>query len=272
MRGRVAALLLGGSLVLLGGCATVDRGAAARRSIDALAAEAGFVRRDLPAGFTELAAWTRPAEESGGELTIVLEGDGLPWATRWQPSGDPSPTDPIGFRLAAATPGAVAYLARPCQFATPAAAARCRVAHWTSHRYGEEVVAAVDRAIDQLAGGRRLTLVGYSGGGTVAALVAARRHDVARLITLAAPLDVDAWCRAHGQPMLAGSLSPLDQADRLAAVPQLHVLAQDDAVVPPSVNDRLLARLPSAAVRRVAGDHDCCWVDYWRQHQGAGQR
>lgn len=259
---RAAAPLLCGSL-LLGGCAAVDRGEAARQTIDALAAQAGFIRRDLPAGFTDLAVWTRPAAPASDRLTLFLEGDGQPWATRWQPARDPSPSDPIAFRLAAATPGAVAYLARPCQFASPAAAARCRVEHWTSHRYGEEVVAAVNQAVNHLAGGRRLTLVGYSGGGTVAALVAARRHDVVRLITVAAPLDVVAWARAHGQPPLAGSLSPLDQADRLVALPQLHFVARDDTAVPPAVNDAMFARLPAAVVRRVAGDHDCCWVERW---------
>jgi pimeloyl-ACP methyl ester carboxylesterase len=45
---------------------------------------------------------------------------------------------------------------------------------------------------------RRIGLIGYSGGGALATLIAERRGDVAWLITIAANLDLAAWIRSRG--------------------------------------------------------------------------
>jgi hypothetical protein len=44
----------------------------------------------------------------------------------------------------------------------------------------------------------------------VASLVAARRHDVVRLVTVAGNLDHLAWTTLHGVSPLTGSLNPAD--------------------------------------------------------------
>jgi esterase/lipase len=54
-------------------------------------------------------------------------------------------------------------------------------------------------ALKRASGASRLRLVGYSGGGVMAMLLAARRDDVAQVVTIAAPLRL----AAHGQRVTA---------------------------------------------------------------------
>ena len=144
-----------------------------------------------------------------GPLFVYIEGDGLAYLDTRTPSTDPTPVDPLALRLAAADPGpAVLYLGRPCQFAPGRGDPRCSVRAWTTARFGANVVASIDDAISReraRAPERPLVLVGYSGGGVIAALVAARRKDVSLLITVAAPLDVADWTRRMGVSPLDGS-------------------------------------------------------------------
>lgn len=201
-------------------------------------------------------------------LVVYLEGDGRAWARRGVISNDPTPTRPMALELAAAQKGgAAAYLARPCQYVMTDA---CDKRHWTSHRYSQGAVQSMDAAVDRLkalAGASRLVLVGYSGGGTMAALLAARRDDVSRLATAAANLDHAAWTRHHEVSPLTGSLNPVDAGSRLAAIPQVHFVGEDDDVVPPLVAESFVRRLgasESIRVKTIPGfDHKCCWVRDW---------
>lgn len=94
----------------------------------------------------------------------------------------------MGLKLAAldASPNVV-YLARPCQYVW---SPLCSDIYWTDRRFAVEVVEAMSAAIDRLIlPGQKLHLVGYSGSGAVAVLVAARRPDVVSLRTIAGNLD-----------------------------------------------------------------------------------
>lgn len=261
-RVTLAALLL---FPLLG-CARLpfaDRAATANR----IAEERGWSVLHLPGGDFPLRAYTaqpHPAET----LTIYLEGDGLAWRSRYVPSSDPTPPDPIGLRLAAADPAsAVAYLARPCQYLT---SPRCNVDLWTSHRFSPAAISATSLAIDRLKrlfSAERVLLAGYSGGGVMAALVAAERTDVAGLITVAAPLDVGAWVRHHDVAPLTGSLDPARCcASPLSRLPQRHVAGTRDDVTPRSIVESYARVLTSEAPIRILGvdsDHECCYVTLW---------
>lgn len=203
-------------------------------------------------------------------LVVYFEGDGRAWLTPWQPSSDPTPRDPIGLRLAAADPfRPLLYLARPCQFV---AAKSCQPALWTRERLSPAVVAAYQELIDDTqrrTHSRRLGLVGYSGGGTLAGLIAENRADVAWLITVAANLDIDAWVRLHNVDPLTGSLDPTTQTRSIERLPQTHFVGSDDSVVPAAVVESFLARFPSDAPARlilVPGfNHSCCWAEAWPQ-------
>ncbi len=204
-----------------------------------------------------------------GPLFVYLEGDGFAYLDSRTPSTDPTPADPVALRLAAADPGpAVLYLGRPCQFAPGRGDPRCSVNAWTTARFGADVVRSIDDAISRerlRRPERSLVLVGYSGGGVVAALVAARRSDVALVIAVAAPLDVADWTRRLGLSPLAGSQFPLDQVKRLSQVRLVAFAGQKDETVPVASIASAVATLgPSAKLVVVPDfDHRCCWVRDW---------
>ena len=50
-----------------------------------------------------------------------------------------------------------------------------------------------------------VVLIGYSGGGTLAWLMASRIPETTRVVTIAANLDIDEWTRIHGDSPLSGS-------------------------------------------------------------------
>lgn len=241
---------------------------AARDPLAAAQAE-GFVRAVVPAGAFDLTTLERRGTASG-RLVVYIEGDGRAYRTRRRASSDPTPRRPVSLELARRDPSPwVLWIARPCQYLDAPALMRCDRRFWTTHRYAESVVEAIDVVIDRALGLEvpRLGLVGWSGGGTVAALVAARRDDVAWLITVAANLDHRAWTRLHGVTPLAGSLNPPDRADRLRDLPQLHLVGAQDEVVPEAVVRSYLEALgnaPHARLEVIEGfDHHCCWSKLW---------
>jgi len=239
----VAALLLGlAAAALLGGCAP------ARDESLATAARRGWQAEEIAAGRFTLFA-LRPARwQSGAPLSVYLEGDGFAWVNRYQLSDNPTPRRAVALDLALADPAAnVVYLARPCQYVRGAARHGCAPAYWSTARYAPEVVESTLAAIDQLqraAGAGELRLIGYSGGGTLALLVAARRPEHVRVVTVAGVLDLAAWTRLLQVTPLVDSLDPADFAPVLAAVPQWHIIGGEDEVVPRAVAESYLDRFP----------------------------
>ena len=213
-----------------------------------------------------------------GPLFVYIEGDGAAYLDPRTPSSDPTPIDPLALRLAAADPGpAVVYVARPCQFAPGRSGKHCAMADWTNRRFSPEAIEAVDAAIAReqaRARARPLVLVGYSGGGVVAALVAARRSDVALLITIAAPLDLADWTHRLALSPLTGSRSPLDDAAALATVRQVDFAGERDATVPVDTIRGAVDKLQPGARLVVVPefDHRCCWLRDWPQLRDAAWR
>lgn len=250
----------------LAGC---GHGGATRDETAAAIARAAGLEAGMSTGAAfALQTWQRD-DGRPGPLFVYIEGDGLAYIDARTPSSDPTPSDPVALRLAAADPGpAVLYIARPCQFATGRADSRCGVRAWTTARFGPDVVASVDDAItrERLRHPERaLVLVGYSGGGVIAALVAARRSDVALLVAVAAPLDVADWTRRLGVSPLDSAPLPLDQAARLSRVRLVAFAGGQDKVVPVASVTSAVDAFGVAAKMIVLPDfeHRCCWARDW---------
>ena len=217
---------------------------------------------DLP-----VLGFERPGPE-GRLMVVYIEGDGRAWINPWQPSSDPTPTDPIALRLAAVDPARpLIYLARPCQYVFVPS---CHSRFWTSERLSAAVVAAFQQIIDdarQRTKSDRVALVGYSGGGALATLIAEQRADVAWLITVVANLDLAAWVRLSDIERMSGSLDPAMRAAAVKRLPQVHFTGANDRVVPPTVVYSFFARLsPGSAARIIVlpgFDHECCWAAAW---------
>lgn len=203
-------------------------------------------------------------------LTIYIEGDGLAWINATTPSLDPTPVNPLALKLALLDKEPSAYLARPCQYVSGQNRRNCSAKFWTSHRFASEVIHATNQAIDKLkaeVGAQKLILVGYSGGGAVAALVAAQRRDISRLITIAGNLDHATWTRLHHVTPLTGSLNPADLWERLQSIPQTHFAGAKDAVIEEHITrayTKNFAPNPQIQVIVIPNfDHHCCWEQRW---------
>jgi hypothetical protein len=265
---QVTALLAIG--LLLSGCIG-GRLQAQREAAAHVAGKSGWQRINLDAGPFELVSFAPQGLQRATVLTVYIEGDGLAWINGSTPSLDPTPLNPLALRLALRDPsGAAVYLARPCQFVTGVQRRGCQRKYWTSHRFAPEVIEASSSAIEQLKqrfAAERLVLVGYSGGGAVAALIAAQRRDVMRLVTVAGNLDHRTWTADLHLSPLDGSLNPADAWQRLQSVPQMHFVGGQDRVLGESVVESYRARFapgPAPAVRVLPTfDHHCCWVERW---------
>jgi predicted esterase len=245
--------------------------AAARMSGPDLARKSGWQWKVIQAGAFDLATAQRPAIIQSDVLTVYIEGDGFAYAAPGRRSMDPTPTDPLALRLALQHPGkgAVAWLGRPCQYGPRSR--NCQSDYWSVARYAPEVVSSASAALDQLMadtqGAKRLILVGYSGGGALAALIAQRRDDVAALVTVAANLDLGAWVRARGLSPLSRSLDPAMGAAKLSRLPQVHFVGTNDRVVDEPITRAFIAQMASDAPVTMAviigQDHSCCWAKQW---------
>lgn len=243
------ALGLGLLLLALAGCATQPP------------LSDGWSRMELPAGGRVFAVETRPGPFlEPGLLTVVIEGDGITRLPGGIVSPDPTSPRPTGLRIAQAWPlGPVAWLGRACQFVRRRDPA-CSRRDWTDGRYAEPLVSAMNEAIDGLkaqVGATRVQLVGWSGGGLMALLIAGRRSDVAGLATFASPLDLPAWARLKGARPFSAPAPP----ERLD-MPQVHVFGLRDRTVPSASGvglARRLAKGPLDLVVEAPEAHLCCW-------------
>jgi pimeloyl-ACP methyl ester carboxylesterase len=201
-----------------------------------------------------------------GRLNVYLDGDGIPWRGYAQPALEPTARDPLVLRLMALDPGPAVYLGRPCYLGVYEPA-RCIPWHWTHGRYSETVVASMVQALHRIIDRQRvdeLTLIGYSGGGALAMLIAPRLVGVSRVITLAANLDLKAWVDHHGYSPLSGSLDPAQQPPLPTHIAQWHWVGGHDRAVPPAVVEKGLAHQSGAHFEVIpAIDHACCWEAHW---------
>ncbi len=268
---RIGAALASAALCLLAAaCATQPRGVAvggSRQAVEDWAQPRGFRAEPLEAAGFRLFALRRQFSPAA-VLTIYIEGDGAPWPNVFQPPADPTPRHPVALALADRDPSpAVAYLARPCQYLENEERRHgCDAAYWSGRRYSEEVLAAMDEAVSRLkrrAGAASVRLLGHSGGGVVAVLLAQRRNDVSGLVTIAAPLALSEWTTAHQLSPLTGSLDPLGLRPGAAWAPAFHFAGAEDAIVPPAIVARFV-QAHGGRMEIIAGfDHDCCWARDW---------
>ena len=253
---RVSALIA----LALAACATPSE----RFARDA--AELGFERAALAGdGFRHVAYFAGLAEPADA-LHVYIEHDGSPWVERTLVAADPTPREPFALALMARDRGPRLLLGRPCYFETRADAG-CSPPLWTHRRYAPEVVASMAAALRGFLAAHpfpRVVLIGYSGGGTLAWLVASRVPQVTAVVTIAANLDIDAWAKLHAYTRLEGSLNPALQPPLPQAVRELHFAGGRDTNVPPSIAAHFQLHHPAARVVELPQfDHRCCWLERW---------
>ncbi len=253
-------LLVGGLILVLSACATPAR------RFDHEAARLGF-QRQLVAGaeFQHVAYFNRPVRQ-GALMHVYLDGDGSPWINHRWVAQDPTPRDPLMLRLMASDPAPSVYLGRPCYHGL-AAAAPCSPALWTHARYSVRVVDSMAAALRNIVRGsayRQVALLGYSGGGALAMLLAQHLPETRAVVTLAGNLDTAAWAEYHGYTPLRGSLNPAQAPALDGAIVQLHYVGERDTIVPPRLIEPVVSRQEAATLGRFNEfNHRCCWEKVW---------
>jgi hypothetical protein len=250
-------------LICLTGCAPA-------RHSDELAASYGFARRVVTGTlFSHVLYrnhWPPRAEAAGGLLDVYLEGDGLPWRTRYAVSSDPTPRDPLALRLMRLDPAPAVYLGRPC-YNGQAALPGCNPRMWTSGRYGVKVVASMEAALNRVMASGHFSgviLIGYSGGGTLAMLLARRVKATQGVITVAGNLDPARWVKLHHYSPLTESMDPVDESPLNSRIKQAHYVGRRDRNVPADLVRSVVERQPDASLVVIDEfDHRCCWEAVW---------
>jgi pimeloyl-ACP methyl ester carboxylesterase len=155
-----------------------------------------FYRRATVLQSNDLAPDDLPPDASPTDnaVTLVyLEGDGMPSRDGLRAAIDPTPKHALAFELMAQTKQRAWYVTRPC-YNSMLREPHCDAALWTHARYSTTVVDSMAAALtrhSQAQGNPRLVLVGYSGGGVLAVLMASRVPNVVGVITVAANLDTE---------------------------------------------------------------------------------
>lgn len=237
---------------------------------ETLAATKHWIAVDITTSQFTLRSYQPADKEKSDLLTIYIEGDGFAWSSRTKPSSDPTPKNPVALKLAlAAHENNSLYLARPCQYIPTQA--HCDNSYWTSARYAEEVIQAMSQAIDkavQNAEAKHINLIGFSGGGTVATLIALRRNDINKVITLSANLDHTEWSNYHHVSPLADSLNPAHYIKQLSLIEQHHFVGANDKNTPPILlqkfHDKFRYLKHKVSIYIIDGaTHSCCWEKQW---------
>ncbi len=201
---------------------------------------------------------------SGQTLHVYLEGDGQPWERGNWPATDPTTRSSVMLPLLDMDTSPSLYLGRPC-YNGHAADVDCDPQLWTQARYSDQVVGSMQAALYDFCSRfdfRQIVLIGHSGGGALALLLAERMPQTRLVITLAGNYDIDAWTNYHHYLPLNGSLNPAKRSP--SGVPEWHFLAAEDSVVPPDLFLTSLKQRAHSLVEVLPGvGHAKGWQQIW---------
>lgn len=261
------AALAGGLAACTHGPIGISRLEAANR----LAVPAHMFQRQIPADPFSITIFEKVYEE-GQPANIYIEGDGLAWTGKFSLSKDPTPDYAVALHLATRdlAPNVI-YVARPCQFSLMMKPdTKCPSTYWSDSRFSLEVMQSMNTVLDTLKRRHNLSgfnLIGYSGGGAVATLLAAKRDDVLSLRTVAGNLDHVALNAKHNVSQTPSSLNPKDFAKDVANIPQHHFVGNWDEIVTPEIFQSFYTAMGKSSCVRVSivdeVNHEEGWANRW---------
>lgn len=261
-RRRVAGSCMLAVMALCAACASwPPRGA----NLDA---PPGFRRLDVEGEKFRHAVLVRDGRPPRASVRVYVEGDGRPWRGTDRPAADPTPANPIGLKLMQADGQSDAYLGRPCYWGL-SDESPCEPIWWTHARFSAPVVRSMITALrttllDRYPDVQCVELVGYSGGGTLALLMAGQMSEVCAVTTVASPIDIVAWAARLGYTPLEHSENPVALPPLPARIVQRHLRGARDAVVAvDNGRDWMMGSSSAALVVIDEFDHVCCWLQRW---------
>lgn len=170
--------------------------------------------------------------DNSKSIKIYIEGDGLAWIDKRTISSNPTPIYPIALRFASKDNSHnVFYIARPCQYNLDL---NCNKDYWTKKRFSKEVIESFDQVINNLKKEYKfkdIEIIGFSGGGAIAMLLASQRDDVKKITTIAGNLNHKLVNKLHNVSPMSDSLNPIDIAQRTSYIPQIHYIGEKDNII-----------------------------------------
>jgi hypothetical protein len=204
--------------------------------------------------------------QSNGTLHIYLTGDGLPWTAGVIPSIDPTPRSTIILNLIEQDKSSALILGRPCYHGLENDSL-CDSSFWTSKRYAPVIINSLSNAIEQLSEQYRATnvvIIGYSGGGALAVLLAEKIPNVSAVITVGANLNTQWWTQYHNLLPLSGSVNPFERPDLPMMIIQKHYVGSEDKIIPASLVETYTNLHRASELVIIDGfNHQCCWQNIW---------
>lgn len=263
----IITFLLGIALV---SCSSIEK---RNQDADITAQNAHMQRKEINTESFILTTYYKISNKNA-PINIYIEGDGYAAAQQGTVSQNPTPKDAFALKLSAEDPAAnIVYIARPCQYTPFSKDKLCEKKYWAGSRFSEKVVNSINSAISSYASQLnkpKINLIGYSGGGGIAALIAARRNDVISLRTVAGNLNHVTITDFHNVTPLNDSLNPIDVSEKLASLPQYHFTGTLDKIIPPSIALDFAKRAEKGngcvKVSSVNGaTHYSGWTEHWQQ-------
>lgn len=209
-------------------------------------------------------------QNANSAIHVYIEGDGFAWITRTQPSRDPTPKNALALKLALKdTSPNVVYLARPCQYSL-SKSPRCNVNKWTDERFSPEMVDVMNDSLDSVKSQhpeQRFDLIGYSGGATIALMLAASRNDILSLRTVAGNLSPKMVNAFHKVSEIESMGETLVIRSKITNLAQVHFYGENDDVMPRLIAENYLSSLKDKHCTQIVevkkASHNKGWVEVW---------
>lgn len=244
-----------------------------RESAQRIAMPVFMLPRTVHAEPFDLKAYER-VHQKGEIANLYIEGDGVAFSQNDTPMLGITPSNPVGLRLATQDASAnVIYLARPCQYKMGmVGGAECPESFKNEKRFSAEVIQAYNNALDDIKARNEITgfnIIGYDGGGAIAAILAAGRTDIKSLRTVAANLDHQAATKLHKKvTVLTDSLNAVDFAPQLTRMPQHHFIGKTDKDMPPIIYNSYAQSIADGTCLHVTmvenASHEHGWTEQWK--------
>ena len=251
--------------LLSSGCVSKLSPKVRQHTADTVAQSGNLVQKKIATDDFLLTTYQRfDATADNKQMVVYIEGDGMAWISRDQLSSNPTPVQPIALKLASIDTNAnVLYVARPCQYLWPQKMNRCSSKYWSNKRGSEEVISSINQAISIVKQKQNISsirLIGYSGGGGIAALIADRRADVNEFVSVSGNLNYKLFTQTHNLSPMNGSIDPITVANQIGSIPQIHYVGADDKIIPKQIALSFSDKVK--VINNVSHDN---WPDKWAQ-------
>ena len=204
------------------------------------------------------------------KLIVYIEGDGLSWIDRFTASSDPTPVDPLAFKLSLVDGSEnIVYLARPCQFEW---SNNCNKDIWTNSQYSSIVLNSYKEIINNLSKKyKEIHLVGYSGGaGIVMYLGSINNKSIKSIRTVAGNINHNELSKLLNISKLENSINFYSIEKKTKEIPQVHYYGLLDKTVPNELQIAFAKRnLNNNCIKiKSVSDtgHSEGWLDFWSKN------